>query len=269
MPRPDPGKISRTSRSRRTGRPRPQRRPAGPWKHGPVPVLGVVGGIGSGKSAVAACLAGHGAFVLDADAVGHALLDQRPVREAVVSRFGPDVLTEDEDGRPRVDRRVLGPRVFADLASRRDLEAVLHPRMRRTFERAIAREARRGRATAVVIDAAVLYEAGWDDLCDRVVFVDAPRERRLERVAAGRGWTDEDLSTREAAQWPLDSKRERADFVVSNTGDLAALKAETDRAWSTLRRPVRAGVRATAPRRLPDRPPGPGGPTSPGQGSGT
>jgi dephospho-CoA kinase len=237
-----------TSRSRRrTGCPRPGPRPSGPWRHGPIPVVGVVGGIGSGKSAAAAVLAELGGFVIDADAVGHALLTQRPVRDEVVARFGPRVRGDDDRGSPVIDRRVLGSLVFNDPKARRDLETMLHPRMRRTFARAIARTVRRGRASAVVLDAAVLYEAGWDELCDRVVFVDAPRDQRLARVESGRGWNEEVLSAREQAQGPLDEKKARADAVVANTGDLDALRAEVVRVWETVRRPARSA---------PCRPPG-------------
>jgi dephospho-CoA kinase len=187
-------------------------------------VIGLIGGIGAGKSRVAALLAAeHGAFVVDADAVGHALLEQRPVRDLVVSRFGPGILDQsrEEEGpaAPRIDRRALGAVVFSDPKALAQLEAILHPRMRRTFARVIARETRRGRARAVVIDAAILLEAGWDTLCDRVVFVDAPRDLRLSRLAASRGWTAEALDAREAAQWPLDRKRARADAVVVNDTD--------------------------------------------------
>ena len=151
----------------------------GPWKHGAIPVIGLIGGIGGGKSLAAAALARRGAFVLDADAVGHALLDQTPVRERVVERFGTGVLapSTDPDEPPHIDRRALGEIVFAQPSALCDLETILHPIMRRTFERAIARTVRRGKARGVVLDAAILLEAEWDSLCDRVVFIDAPRDR--------------------------------------------------------------------------------------------
>jgi dephospho-CoA kinase len=219
------------------------RRARGPWKHGPIPVVGLVGEIGAGKSRVAERLAARGAFVLDADAVGHALLSQRPVRERVVARFGEGILDRSADageGPPPIDRRALGAIVFADPAALRDLEAILHPRMRRTFERAIAREVRRGRAGAVVLDAAILLEKGWDDLCDRVVFVEAPRDERLARLEAQRGWTDEVLQARERVQWPPERKRARADAVVVNASGLDALAAEVDRLRETVLKPPRA-----------------------------
>src|SRR5262249_14571831 len=101
---------------------RPRR---GPWKRAQLPVIGLTGTIGAGKSRVATELAGLGAFVLDADQVGHALLDQRPARAEVVARFGPSVL--DSDQPDRVDRAALGRIVFADPQALRDLEAIVHP----------------------------------------------------------------------------------------------------------------------------------------------
>jgi dephospho-CoA kinase len=230
---------------RRPGRPR------GPWKHGPIPVIGLIGEIGAGKSAVAARFAERGAFVLDADAVGHALLTQRPVRDLIIKRFGPGIFRSETepDASPEIDRRALGAIVFNDPAALRDLEAILHPRMRRTFERAIARTVRRGRASAVVLDAAILLEKGWDALCDRVVFVEAPRDQRLARLAAQRGWTEETLQARERVQWPADEKRRKADAVVVNAGDLDSLTADVDRLRETILKP---------PPRTPR--PGPDGP---------
>jgi dephospho-CoA kinase len=239
-------------------------------------VIGLIGGIGGGKSRVAAVLAEEGAFVIDADAVGHALLDQRPVRELVVERFGERVLASPGAGAgeadtdnvtdadrvtdthtsappsrsmlrirpvaavpPSIDRRVLGAIVFNQPAALRQLEAILHPRMRRTFERAIARTIRRGQARAVVLDAAILLEAGWDTLCDRIVFVEAPRDQRLARLSAARGWTEEMLEARESAQWPLDRKRALADAVVVNDAGPESLQERVRRLAGSLLPPAR------------------------------
>lgn len=231
------------------------RQPApGPWKHGPIPVLGLVGGIGAGKSLVASLLTERGALVLDADAIGHALLDQRPARDQVVARFGPAVLLPraSEDAPPAVDRRALGAIVFADKAALRNLENILHPRMRRTFEKAIERAVRRGKATAVVLDAAILLEKGWDSLCDRVVYVDAPRDQRVARLAAQRGWTEAQLEAREQAQLPVEEKRRRADFVLVNDGEVSQVAAAVDRVWADV-----AASRRSAASRRPARPASP------------
>ncbi|MDR3637260.1 MAG: dephospho-CoA kinase [Isosphaeraceae bacterium] len=229
---------------------RPVRQPAvGPWKHGRIPVFGLIGGIGAGKSLVASLLAERGALVLDADAIGHALLDQRPARDQVVARFGAGILAPRSEGEepPAIDRRALGAIVFADPAALRSLENILHPRMRRTFEKAIDRALRRGKATAVVLDAAILLEKGWDTLCDRIIYVDAPHEQRLARLTAQRGWTAADLETRERAQWPAEAKRKRATLTVENDADLSELAGKVARAWSELM----ASRPRSEPRRAP------------------
>lgn len=226
--------------------PRRQRRSRRQAPTRPIRVLGIVGGIGSGKSHVASLLAARGATVIDADSVGHALLDQGPVQETLVRKFGTDILgLPDEDGVSRVDRRTLGAIVFGDESARKVLEEALHPRMRATFERVISRLGRqlspkpgalRLPAPVVVLDAAVLYEAGWNDMCDLVVFVEAPKKDRLKRVNAKRGWAVEELDRREAAQWPLEVKKSQADMVIRNpeTDDPAPLDREIDKLWSRL-----------------------------------
>lgn len=230
--------------------PGPRRRPAGPWRNGPIPVVGLIGGIGSGKSLAAASLAERGATLLDADAIGHVLLDQSPSRDRVLERFGEQILapwTEEGVRRP-IDRRALGALVFARPEALRDLEAILHPAMRKTFEKAIGRESRRGKVPAIVLDAAILYEAGWDTLCDAVVFVDASPETRLARLEASRGWTAEVLAAREKAQGPLEEKRRQADHVLPNEGTPEALEVAIRNLWPALiarprrsRDPGRAG----------------------------
>jgi dephospho-CoA kinase len=197
--------------------------------HGPIPVVGLTGCVGGGKSAAARLLAARGAVVIDADAVGHEVLERPEVRDRVAARFGPGVLKEG----PRVDRRALGKIVFADASARRDLEAIVHPLMFEEFRRTIA-DAERGRAaTLVALDAAILLESGWDRECDLVVFVDAPRADRLARVGATRGWSGAEFDAREAAQDSCESKRRRADYVLPNAAGPDALAVEVDRflAW--------------------------------------
>jgi len=233
--------------------PGPRRRPAGPWRNGPIPVVGVIGGIGAGKSLVASEFASRGGFLLDADQIGHTLLEQSPCRDRVLERFGEEILAPfgDFGVRRPIDRRALGSIVFSRPEALRDLESILHPAMRKTFERAIARESRRGRVPAVVLDAAILYEAGWDTLCDFVVFVDAEPEIRLARLEASRGWTLEVLTAREKLQGPLEEKRRQADHVLTNNNDLAELKTSADALWTQLinprRRPRGSGQSGAAP----------------------
>jgi dephospho-CoA kinase len=238
-------------------RPGPRRRPAGPWRNGPIPVVGLIGGIGSGKSSAASTLAEMGAFVLDADAIGHVLLEQSPGRDRVLERFGEGVLEPfGEFGVRRViDRKALGAIVFSSPGALRDLEAILHPLMRKTFEKAISRESRRGNVPMIVLDAAILYEAGWDTLCDSVVFIDASPETRLARLEASRGWSPEGLAAREKVQGPLEEKRRQADHLLSNDGPLDRLPAEIKALWPRLL----ARPRRRRDAELPDAAPSPRG----------
>lgn len=183
---------------------------------GPV-VLGLVGGIGAGKSAVAKELESRGAIILDSDSRAKAVLETPEARDALVSWWGAEVLREG-----KVDRKRVADIVFSDPAQRRRLEAFVHPKLREGRRREIEAAAKRG-VRLIVIDAPLLLEAGVDKECDAVVFVDAPREQRLERVRA-RGWDDAELERREAAQMPLPEKQSRSDYVVKNDGDLAVLR---------------------------------------------
>jgi dephospho-CoA kinase len=208
-------------------------------KHGDLAVVGLIGGIGGGKSSVAALLKDAGAVVIDADAVGHELLNEPRVRHQIVERYGMGVVSAKsaEAGLPpAIDRKALGAIVFADPQARRDLESILHPYMRSRFEAVIEREARSQSAgkSMVVLDAAILLEAGWDDLCDLVVFVDAPRDERMRRVQQQRGWSREVFEAREHAQWRSDMKRQRADLVITNDARVDGLKSQVQRVLARL-----------------------------------
>jgi len=204
------------------------------WKHGAIPVVGLTGGVGGGKSEVAAILAERGSAVIDADSVGHDLLDDPRVRARIVARFGDGVLARagpEPAMAPPIDRLALGAIVFADPEGRRALEAIVHPLMRARFLEAIQHEMQAGRnqARSVVLDAAILLEAGWDDLCDLVVFVDAPRSERMGRAARQRGWSAETFLARERAQWPCEEKRRRAALVIVNDAGVDSLRRELAR----------------------------------------
>ena len=176
------------------------------------PVIGLVGGIGAGKSTVAAELALLGCAVIDGDEIGHQLLLDESIKQPIRQRWGDGVF--DSDG--EVSRPALGKIVFADADELAALNAILHPRIRHEMKRRIAEAQSQRNVEAVVLDAAVLIEAGWQDLCSAVVFVDAPRSARLGRVRTQRNWDDAELSARENLQIALDKKRSMADHVISN-----------------------------------------------------
>ncbi|MBA4028637.1 MAG: dephospho-CoA kinase [Planctomyces sp.] len=184
--------------------------------------IGLVGGIGAGKSFVASLFAQLGCAVSDSDAAARAALLRTDVRDTLVSWFGPAIL--DESG--AVSRPALARIVFTDPAQRARLEGLTHPIVHAERARLIDQAARTG-APAVIVDAPLLLEAGVDRECDAVVFVEAPRALRLERVRS-RGWDERELDLREAAQLPLDEKRRRSHHVVENAGDTAATRAAVE-----------------------------------------
>lgn len=191
-----------------------------------------MGGVASGKSLVAGLLAELGAGVLDADRAAHEVLTDAAVESAARERWGSNVFGPDG----RIDRARLARIVFAGgpdgRRQRKYLEQLTHPRIGRLLA-GQADRLRASGAAAAVLDAPLLLEAGWDRLCDKLVFVDAPRDIRLER-ARKRGWSEEDFDAREAAQESLEAKRRRADVVVDNSGSAASTRAQIERFWRTL-----------------------------------
>lgn len=175
-------------------------------------VVGLVGGIGAGKSAVANELEALGAVVIDSDKEARAALLRPEVRDQLVEWWGVGILTTGG----LVDRKKVAQIVFGDESARLRLEGLIHPMLKRLRTETI--EKSRGTATRlVVVDAPLLFEAGVDRECDYVVFVDAPYEQRLERVTV-RGWDAVELDRREKAQLPLEEKRRRADDCLVNDG---------------------------------------------------
>jgi dephospho-CoA kinase len=177
--------------------------------------------------------------LIDADSVGHDVLDLPGVQQKLVDHFGPGVLAPRglaaAQG-PRVNRQALAAIVFADREARHVLEAIVHPLMRARFVEAIEKKLGAGQPSSrpVVLDAAILLEAGWDDLCDLIVFVDAPRDVRMRRVQAQRGWSRDVFEAREAAQWPCDKKRRRADLVITNDAGVDGLQERVQRILARL-----------------------------------
>lgn len=186
-------------------------------------VIGVLGGIASGKSLVARLLAGSGGAVVDADAAAREVLGSPELRERIREHFGPAALRP--DGTP--DREVLARRVFADPEARARLESWIHPPVRARIH-ALVREARGAGRTPIVLDVPLLLENDAEhhlaELCDALVFVDSDPGERDRRAQAQRGWPEGEVLRREAAQTPLSEKRARAHHVIHNRGDLEQLE---------------------------------------------
>lgn len=195
-------------------------------------IIGIVGGIASGKSVVSAELAALGAAVLDADQTAHEIINHPEVQQALVDRWGSSILGDSGE----IDRQAVAERVFTSQtdsdAELQFLEKTLHPPIRRQFEAQLKELSKKG-VPASVIDAPLLLEAGWENLCDVVVFVDSSQAKRLERTIQ-RGWSAQDFSLREQAQMPIEEKRGRATHILSNEGSPEALKALVAGFWESL-----------------------------------
>ncbi len=188
----------------------------------PVPVVAFIGGIGSGKSSLARWLSARlRVLLIDADAIGHEVLTFPDIQQALVEQFGNACVKQG-----RVDRSWLAQSVFgtstAQVRNRQALESIVHPVMKSRMQQIIQQARLEEGLDVILFDAAVVLEAGWTQLCDATVFVDAPDSERLRRVQASRVWSAEDLRNREASQWPLDRKRHAADAVIDNSGTIAA-----------------------------------------------
>jgi dephospho-CoA kinase len=198
-------------------------------------LVGLTGGIGSGKSTVARLLQDRGAVVFDADVLARAAVEPgTPGHDAVVSRFGADVLGPGGE----LDREALASLVFADPAARRDLEAIVHPEVRRLFAEAC--EAHRDTDRVVVLSAPLLVETGMHTAFEVLVVVSAPVPTQVERLLRDRGMSEVQARARIAAQAPLEDKAAVADVIVDNDGPLEDLEQQVDRLWDDLR--ARAGA---------------------------
>ena len=200
-------------------------------------LVGLTGGIGSGKSTVARLLEERGAVVFDADVLARdAVAPGTPGHEAVVERFGADVLGPGGE----LDREALAAIVFADPAARRDLEAIVHPEVRRLF--ADGCERYRDSDAVIVFGAPLLVETGMNSAFDLLIVVAAPVEIQLERLLRDRGMAEAQARARIGAQAPLQEKVAVADIVIDNDGTLAELERRVDEIWTELRSRATATV---------------------------
>lgn len=196
---------------------------------GSLRIIGLLGGVASGKSFVAEAFRRLGAGVLNADRAGHEVLRQAEVLAALESRFGAGVF----DPPGVVNRRALAQLVFGSGEKEREnrafLERLTHPRIGELLETQAETLAESG-CRAAILDAAVMLKAGWNSVCDCIVFVDAPVAVRLQRALA-RGWTEEQFQAREAAQESLETKRGFADQVIDNSVSAEYTQSQVEQIW--------------------------------------
>jgi dephospho-CoA kinase len=191
--------------------------------------LGLTGGIGMGKSAAAEHLRRRGLPVVDTDRLARELVEPgQPAWHEIRHTFGPEVL----DAAGCLRRDALARIVFADAARRRQLEAILHPRIRAAWQAQLETWQHEGRPAAVVV-IPLLFETGAAGQFDATICVACSPASQRERLRA-RGWSDEEIARRLAAQWPVERKIAAADYVVWAEGDLAHTAAQLDRILATL-----------------------------------
>ena len=192
-------------------------------------LVGLTGGIGSGKSTAARMLQERGAVVFDADVLARdAVAPGTDGHRAVVERFGADVLAPGGE----LDREALASVVFADPAARRDLEAIVHPEVRRLF--AQGAEAYHDTDRVVVLSAPLLVETGMHSAFDVLVVVAVPVDVQVERLMRDRGMSEDAIRARIVAQAPLEDKAAVADVLLDNEGSLEDLGRQVDRIWDEL-----------------------------------
>lgn len=197
--------------------------------------IGLTGGIGSGKSTVADLLVERGAKLVDADAIVRELqAPGRPVYTAMVERWGPDVVADDDS----LDRQAVADRVFGDPDELLALNAIVHPAVGDEMTR--RREALADTDATVLLDIPLLVESGHGGF-GGIVVVDVDPDLAVQRLVKHRGFTEKDARKRMARQAPREDRLARADFVIDNSGTFDDLVAEVDRCWAwiaTLERPV-------------------------------
>ena len=195
--------------------------------------IGLTGGIGAGKSTVSQMLAELGAFVIDADKVGHEMyLPGKEAWRQVVAEFGRDILAADQT----IDRKKLGAVVFASDAARKKLNAIVHPLMFHDIRRRVTEKRAEGFTQPIVVEAAILIEANWLPLVDEVWVVVTGKSAVIERVAVQRGLSAHDTEARIASQLSDSERLKYAHVVIRNDGSREDLKKQLSTARERLAR---------------------------------
>jgi dephospho-CoA kinase len=188
-------------------------------------LVGLTGGIGSGKSTVGSALAKRGAVVVDADAIVHELqAPGQPVLAAMVERFGPSILFEDGS----LDRKAMAAVVFNDPDALKALGEIVHPKVREEIFRRVVEQSETD--NVVVLDIPLLAESGWEGIVGTIV-VDVDPDLAVERLVQFRGFDADDARARIANQASREERRAKASIVIDNSGSLEELAPQIDRAW--------------------------------------
>jgi dephospho-CoA kinase len=194
------------------------------------PIIGILGGIGCGKSTVAQCFTKLGCRVIDADAIAHQVLDEPDVVERLTNRWGVDVL----DAAGVADRGRISERVFDSPEDLNFLNGLVHPRVLERAAAMIDTCQTDSETCGIVVDMPLLLEVGWEKKCDFLVFVDCSDEKRRGRIAKNAKIDIEQLKKRENFQISLDKKKQKAHYVISNNSDKSDMAEQIARIFSSI-----------------------------------
>lgn len=187
-------------------------------------VIGLTGGIATGKSTVSSLLLKHGAYLIDGDRIAREVVEiGKPAYRQIIAHFGEGICQQDGT----IDRKKLGRIVFADPHERKILESITHPYIFEEIRRRI-HEAEEARVRLIILDIPLLFETGLDKEADLTLLVDADEAEQVRRIMARDHLTEEEAKARIASQWPMEEKRKRADYILSNRGNLEDLEREVE-----------------------------------------
>jgi len=191
-------------------------------------IIGIVGGIGSGKSTVAGVFGDNGCAVIDADAIAHKMLGEADVKEQIRAAFGAGVFTEGN-----ADRKKLGEAVFANNDAAERINAIIHPKVLSEIDKLIEIYNRDSNIRAIVLDVPLLLEVEWEKKCDILIFVECNSENRAKRAQKS-GLSEENLKKREKFQISLDKKAKLAHYIVHNNSGTKEITNQVTRVLSVI-----------------------------------
>ncbi len=193
------------------------------------PIIGILGGIASGKSSIASIFGKSGCKVIDADKIAHKILERKNIKKKIVDLFGQSVL----DSTGIIDHKKLARLVFADAVRLSSINGIIHPLVIKRIEELIKRFNSQNKVNAIVLDIPLLVEIGWAKRCDRLIFVDCSEKTRFDR-AKTLGYSKKQLKIRENFQISLDNKMALADNIIENNSDFSALVRQVDEILSDI-----------------------------------
>lgn len=186
------------------------------------PIIGITGGIGSGKSTVAGMFGELGCMVISSDELVRTAYEDPNLVGQLRTWWGDQVV----DSQKRLNRAKVADIIFNDPGQRSKLENLLHPKVAELRQKRMIEGGQDPQIVAFIWDTPLLFETGLRGGCDAIVFVESPLQQRLDRVKASRGWTEAELRRREKSQWPLDKKREISDYIIDNTADAEYVRGQ-------------------------------------------